>query len=78
MAETNLPLISLAIQPIQNLKNILSNINFLLTLDAQHRKVFPEVPIVVFKREKGLKDLLVRAKEKQADGKYCGCSCFAL
>ena len=44
------------------LKNILSNINLLLTPDAQHRKVFPEVPIVGFKRGKSLKDLLVRAK----------------
>ena len=40
-------------------KHILSNIN-LLTPDAQHRKVFPEVPIVGFKRGKSLKDLLVR------------------
>ena len=47
-----------------------------LTPDAQHRKVFPEVPIVGFKRGKSLKDLLVRAKvpvEKETDGKSCGC-----
>ena len=58
------------------LKHILSNINLLLTPDAQHRKVFPEVPIVGFKRGKSLKDLLVRAKvpvEKETDGKSCGC-----
>ena len=57
------------------LKHILSNIN-LLTPDAQHRKIFPEVPIVGFKRGKSLKDLLVRAKvpvEKETDGKSCGC-----
>ena len=30
------------------LKKILSNINLSLTPDAQHRKVFPEVPIVDF------------------------------
>ena len=42
-------------------KHILSNIN-LLTPDAQHRKIFPEVPIVGFKRGKSLKDLWVRAK----------------
>ena len=43
---------------------------------AQYRKVFPEVPIVGFKRGKSLKDLFVRAKvpvEKEADGKSCGC-----
>ena len=58
------------------LKNILSNINLLLTPNAQLRKVFPEVPIVGFMRRKSLKDLLVRAKvpvEKETDGKSCGC-----
>ena len=38
--------------------------------------VFPEVPIVDFKRRKSLEDLLVRAKapmEKETDGKSCGC-----
>ena len=57
-------------------KHILSNINLLLTPDAQHRKVFPGVPIVGFKRGKSLKDLLVRAKvpvEKETDGKSYGC-----
>ena len=50
--------------------------NLLLIPDAQHLKVFTEVPIVVFKRGKSLKDLLVRAKapvEKETDGKSCGC-----
>ena len=37
------------------LKHILSNINLLLTPDAQHRKVFPEVPIIGFKRGEVLK-----------------------
>ena len=48
----------------------------MLTPDAQHRQVFPEVTIVSFKREKSLKDLLVKAKvpvEKETDGKSCGC-----
>ena len=57
------------------LNHISSNINLLLTPDAQHHKVFPEVPIVGFKRGKSLKDLLVRAKvqvEKEIDGKSCG------
>ena len=40
------------------LKHILSNINLLLTPNAQHRQVFPEVPIVGFKRGKSLKDWL--------------------
>ena len=48
----------------------------MLTPNAQHRKVFPEVPIVGFKRGKSLKDLSVRAKvlvEKETNGKSCGC-----
>ena len=44
----------------------------MLTPEAQHRKVFPEVPIVGFKRGKRLKDLLVRSKVP-VDGKSCGC-----
>ena len=54
------------------LKNILSNVNLLLLPDAQHRKVFPEVPNVDVKRGKSLKDLLVGAKvpvEKETDVK---------
>ena len=48
----------------------------LLTPNAQHRKVFFEVPIVGFKRGKSLKHLLVSPKvqvEKETDGKPCGC-----
>ena len=48
----------------------------MLTPDAQHRKVFPEVPVVGFKGGKRLKDLVVRAKllvEKETDGKSSGC-----
>ena len=48
----------------------------MLTPEAQHRKVFPEVSIVGFKMGKRLKDLLVRAKvpvEKETDEKSCGC-----
>ena len=43
------------------LKDILSNINLLLTPNIQYRKVFPEVPIG-FRRGKILKDLLIRTK----------------
>ena len=48
----------------------------MLTPDAQHRKVFPEVPIVGFKRGISLEDLLVRAKvpvDNETDWKSCGC-----
>ena len=61
--------------PYSKLKHIFSNINLLLTPDAQYRKFLPEVPIVGFKGGKSLKDLLVRTKvpvEKETDGKSCG------
>ena len=46
------------------LKHVSTNINLLLTPDAQHGKVFPEVPIVGFKRGKSLKDLMVRESSR--------------
>ena len=58
------------------LKQILSNINLLFTPDAQHCKVFTEVPILGFKWGKSLKDLLVMAKVpvgNETDRKSCGC-----
>ena len=49
---TNLYLILLTIQPNENLKNILSFTNLLLTQDADHRQVFAEVTKFGFKRMK--------------------------
>ena len=43
-------------------KNILSEIHLLLTPNEEHRKVFPNIPLVGFKRGKSLQDFLVRAK----------------
>ena len=48
----------------------------LLTPNEKHRKGFPEVPIVSFKRGESLKDLLVGAKvpvEKETYGKSRAC-----
>ena len=44
------------------LKNVLSEIHFLLTPYREHGKVFEKVPMIGFKRAKSLKDILVRAK----------------
>ena len=56
------------------LKHNLSNINLRLSPDAQHLKVFPEVPIVGFRRGKSFKDLLAKVLvEKESDGKSCCC-----
>ena len=48
----------------------------MFTPDAQHCKVFTEVPILGFKWGKSLKDLLVMAKVpvgNETDRKSCGC-----
>ena len=44
------------------LKNILSKIHILLTLDREHSKVFKNILIIGFKEGKSLKDILVRVK----------------
>ena len=45
----------------QNIRNILQELHFLLALDKEHKKVFPDVPVVGFRNGKSLKDYLVRA-----------------
>ena len=57
-------------------KNVLSDIHLLLTLNEEHRRVFHNVPIVGFKRCKSLKDILVRARlptENKGPGESCTC-----
>ena len=44
------------------LKTILSNIHLLLAPNLEHQKVFPNIPVVGFKRGRSLQDILVRAK----------------
>ena len=48
----------------------------MLSPDEEHRKLFPEVPIVGFKNGKSLKNILVRAKvpqNKEVEGGCQGC-----
>ena len=45
----------------QNFRNILQELHLLLAPDKQHKKVFPDVPVVGFLNDKSLKDYLVRA-----------------
>lgn len=53
------------------LKTVLLEIHLTLTPDREHQKVFEKVSINEFRRTKGLKDILVRAKvaplEKKKD-----------
>ena len=43
-------------------RNISFRTHLLLTPDREHSKVFENTPIIGFKKEKSLKDILVRAK----------------
>ena len=45
----------------QNIRNILQELHLLLAPDKEHKKVFPDVPVVGFRNVKSLKDYLVRA-----------------
>ena len=45
-----------------NLKDTMSFLHVLLTPDREHQQTFHKVPIIGFRRAKGLKDILVRAK----------------
>ena len=46
----------------QNVRNILQELHILLILDQEHKKVFQNIPVARFRKSKGLKDNLVRAK----------------
>ena len=51
----------------QNVRSILEELQILLAPDKEHKKVFPEVPIVGFRNGKSLKDYLVRAALPKMD-----------
>ena len=51
----------------QNVRSILSEFQILLAPDKEHKKVFPEVPIVGFRNGKSLQDYLVRASLPKMD-----------
>ena len=51
----------------QNIRSILVELQILLAPDKEHKKVFPEVPIVRFRSGKSLKDYLVRAALPKTD-----------
>ena len=50
-----------------NVRSILEDLQILLVLDKEHKKVFPEVPIVRFRNGKSLKDYLVRTALPKID-----------
>ena len=51
----------------QNIRNALQEIHLLLAPDKEHKKVFPDMPVVGFRKGKSLKDYLVRATLPKAN-----------
>ena len=51
----------------QNVRSVLEELQILLALDKEHKKVFPEVPIVGFRNCQSLKDYLVRTALPKMD-----------
>ena len=51
----------------QNVRNTLQELHLLLVPDKEHKKVIPDVPVVVFRNGKSLKDYLVRATLPKAN-----------
>ena len=45
----------------QNVRAIMEELHILLTLNKEHKKVFPNVPVIGFRNGKILKDYFVRA-----------------
>ena len=52
----------------QNVRAIMEELNILLTPNKDHKKVFPNVPVIGFRNGKGLKDFLVRATLPKLNG----------
>ena len=59
---------------LSKLKNVLSKIHLLLTLDRELGKVFERIPIVGLRR--ALKDILVRAKVALLEKKKGSCRSY--
>ena len=51
----------------QNIRNTLPELHLLLAPDKEHKKAFPDVPVVGFRKGKSLKDYLVRAALPKAN-----------
>ena len=51
----------------QNVRSILEELEIFLARDKEHKKVFPEVPVVRFRNGKTLKDYLVRTALPKMD-----------
>ena len=52
----------------QNVRAIMEELHILLTPNKEHKKVFPNVPVIGFRNGKSLKDFLVRATLQKING----------
>ena len=52
----------------QNVRAIMEELHILLTPNKEHKKVFPNVPVIGFRNGKSLKDFLVRATLPKING----------
>ena len=74
--ETSEPKLTFTYYPVfQNITNILQELHLLLAPAKEHKKVFPNVPVVGFRNGKSLKDYLVRAALPKTNetGRYKPC-----
>ena len=51
----------------RNVRSIMEELHILLTSNKEHKKVFPDMPVVGFRNGKSLKDYLVRVKFSKLD-----------
>lgn len=61
----------------QNLSKLLRKLHVILACNQDHQKVFPDIPIIGFRKGKSLQDFLVRAKVQPLEpqtGACTGCS----
>ena len=68
---------SITYDPVfRNVRGVMEELHILLTPNKEHKKVFPNVPVVGFLNGQSLKDYLVRAKLPKIDDsgrcKPCG------
>ena len=67
LAKTNIQ--HYLLSSFQNVRAIMEELHILLTSNKEHKKVFPNVPVIGFRNGKSLKDFLVRATLPKINGR---------
>ena len=68
MSERKLTFNSNCYSAFQNVRAIMEELNILLNPNKEHKKVFPNVPVIGFRNGKSLKDFLLRATLPKLNG----------